>query len=532
MDAVTTTAIDVHRGPNGVLDISEDQPMHSIDDNRGPSMNGVLMEQQQAMQQPALYDMDLERMQTELFKGRYLVPKDFLDDVRKILWNADVRQREDPDRLHKAQAMYTAAEVSIQEFDPQLRQDCERTAARERQRREERRKGKGKERQKEQNGVVVGARRSARNEGLEPEHRITDVGKLERQLKRQRGEEGSGLDSNASELDAHGLPLADGGRNTKRSKLVDEVDDDRDPLDTLASSRPGTEPRVSHSVRFDTGHIEPMAPLRPVVDVQQHFLSPNHHFEQNHQPHYQQPQNIPVPMNNLLHPQNGYHSYNPYDEQRFPDQMAVDTTPQRSSGFDPILLNPMPPPYLVPPFAPRPTNGDPFNFPMSDPTDPFNSEPNPQHYSNQPPTESFTQMLNAPLTPTPPPQKTLPQVHVSHDPLSAMKIDSALEQRRSPLPPVATSTPPPERVATPMVVERTPTPPLPEFHVTESFVSDLRYILKTRTGSLTIEQLEQLRATCLGTIWRQRKEWDRDELVTQLIKEVNEYIDEVAEYDE
>ena len=510
-----------------------------LDGDRGPSMNGVLMEQQQLVQQPPLCDMDLERMQTELFKGRYLIPKDFLDDVGKILWNAEVRQHEDLDRLHKAQAMFTAAEVSIQEFDPQLRLDCERTAVRERQRREERRKekGKDKERQKEQNGVVVGARRSARNEGLEPEHRITDVGKLERQLKRQRGEEGSGVDSNPSELEAHGLPMADGGRNAKRSRLIDKIDDERDPLDTLASSRPGTESRPSHSVRFDTGHIEPMAPLRPVSQTHQHFLSPNHHFEQNHQPHYPQPQNFPVPMNNsmsnLLHPQNGFHPYNPvYDDQRFPDQMAVDTTPQRPSGFDPILLNPMPQPYIVPPFAPRPTNGDPFHFPMVDPTDPFNSTPHPQHYNSQPRTESFTQLLNAPLTPTPPPQKMLPQVHAPRDPSPAMNTDSVLDQHRSPLPPVATSTPPLERVATPMVVERSPTPPLPEFHITESFISDLRYILKTRTDSLTIEQLEQLRATCLGTTWRHRKEWDRDELVTKLIKEVNDFIDEVAEYDE
>jgi hypothetical protein len=36
--------------------------------------------------------------------------------------------------------MYTAAEVSIQEFDPQLTKDCDRVAPRERQRREEGRK--------------------------------------------------------------------------------------------------------------------------------------------------------------------------------------------------------------------------------------------------------------------------------------------------------------------------------------------------------------------------------------------------------
>ncbi len=162
--------------------------------------------------------------------------------------------------------------------------------------------------------------------------------------------------------------MADGGRNAKRSRLIDEIDDERDPLDTLASSRPGTELRPLHSVRFDTGHIEPMAPLRPVSQTQSAFPQPKSSLRAEHQPHYPQPQNFSVStnssMSNLLHPQNGFHPYNPvYDDQRFPDQMSVDTTPQRPSGFDPILLNPMPQPYIVPPFAPRPTNGDPFPFP-------------------------------------------------------------------------------------------------------------------------------------------------------------------------
>ena len=101
-------------------------------------MNGI-MERQQIMQQvPPFFDMDSERMQTELFKGRYLTPRDFLEDVHKTVHNAEARAHKDQERLHKAQAMYTAAEVSIQEFDPQLALDCDRMAPRERQRREER----------------------------------------------------------------------------------------------------------------------------------------------------------------------------------------------------------------------------------------------------------------------------------------------------------------------------------------------------------------------------------------------------------
>ena len=82
-----------------------------------------------------------------------------------------------------------------------------------------------------------------------------------------------------------------------------------------------------------------------------------------------------------------------------------------------------------------------------------------------------------------------------------------------------------------MAVERprTPTPPLPDFHVSSSLVDELRLVLKERTAELTIEEPEQLRASCLGTVWRHRKEWDRDALVEQLIKDVKNFVAEVKQ---
>jgi len=80
-----------------------------------------------------------------------------------------------------------------------------------------------------------------------------------------------------------------------------------------------------------------------------------------------------------------------------------------------------------------------------------------------------------------------------------------------------------------MIIERTPTPPLPDFHVSPELVSSLRQLLTSDTTGLTIEQLEQLRATCLGTVWRHRKDWDRNELVTELLKEMKEFVEEVME---
>jgi hypothetical protein len=83
-----------------------------------------------------------------------------------------------------------------------------------------------------------------------------------------------------------------------------------------------------------------------------------------------------------------------------------------------------------------------------------------------------------------------------------------------------------------MVVERSPTPPLPEFHVSQFLLSELCQLLKDRTAGLSVEQLEQLRATSLGTVWRHRKEWNRDALVQELLKDVREFIEEVGESDD
>jgi hypothetical protein len=90
LHTVTIAVFDIHpqrNGPDGIIDITGDQsPV-------GPSgaMNGI-MELQEIMQQaPPLFDMDLERTQTDLFKGRFITPRDFLEDVYKMVHNAQIR---------------------------------------------------------------------------------------------------------------------------------------------------------------------------------------------------------------------------------------------------------------------------------------------------------------------------------------------------------------------------------------------------------------------------------------------------------
>jgi len=452
--------VEVQTAPNGIIEI--------IDEERttGQGANGVVnvhpeqqlqqqQQQQQMMNSPqhlVLFDMDLERMHLDLYKGKYLTPQDFLDDVEKIVHNAGVRMDEDPDRLYKAQAMLTAAQVSIHEFDPGLRIECDRMAPRERQRREEhkksREKGKGRA---DDVAHAVGTRRSARHNGQQPELSITDPLKLERKLKRQR--------SNEDPVDSHGSSEENGdGRDAKRSKhSVTSDDDDRDLLNIVGptSSQPHPPPRHA-TVRF-ANDILPMRALEEEPSLMN-----------------------PSPMNGL--------------EQE--PELPPSPSPRKATGFDPFLLHPIPPAgYTYPNAAPFPSLMNAMIFPAS------SSAPASFPSFQQPDNQAF---VSAPI----------PQASAPHTPIpteaAVMSVVSVDEEPQ------------------PMVIERTPTP-LPEFHVDQSLMADLKDGLRDTTASLTVEQLEQLRATCLGCIWRHRKAWDRNALVRELEEIVKEFMDEVVE---
>ena len=78
-----------------------------------------------------------------------------------------------------------------------------------------------------------------------------------------------------------------------------------------------------------------------------------------------------------------------------------------------------------------------------------------------------------------------------------------------------------------MEVQRTPSP-VPDFVVDEERLYALGRMLRDDTASLTVEQLEQLRATCLGCVWRHRSQWDRSELISELMENVKVFIEEVS----
>lgn len=570
-------------------------------------------------------------MHTLLYKGHYLTPQSFMDDVGKIVHNADVRSHEDVDRLHKAQAMFTAAQVSLLEFDATFRMECERMAGRERQRMEAHDKEKAKQKEKgsrtgsEERADGVQTRRSTRSNGFAMELvTMTDPVKLERRLKRQReaGENSGAERDTSADVDLDG-PDANGERDHKRSKMLV---DDEDDLNIRT-------PQSQRHVRFG-------APGMPhIVDPLPAEAGHHHHGPQgfvpgpsplaNYQMHHQHQQPIPPPMfgqpqqhfqqqaNHHLHPHSQPHFNGqqlPQQSPMFPpsDRMGMHDSyqqPRNHGGFDPTLLNPTSPTMEAGPGfhnainmgpqvhpqgmggmsamahanlfnQPGPSNqvanfgqqgypqqhqhqqnwgqpqhnlhqhGQPMPSMFNDPNDPFGAPPAPQQ--QQQPQSQYLEpahqnnQLHVPQAPsvnrTPSPNRLQSILRNSRTPdperrgtpngapsdQQPSRTTSESEQQQSGEA-AATAE---EEASNAMIVERSPSPPLPDFHLDEDLLQELRAKLTEKTSGLTIEQLEQLRATCLGEVWRQRKEWDRDSLVKSLLKSVDEFLEEVKELEE
>lgn len=467
--------MEVQAGPNGTVEIVEQhqQQMQQTMSVDPPQINGHVVEGQEPIivveqpppppPKPHLYDMDLERVHIELYRNKYLTPFDFFHDIRKIVHNAEVCAIDDLERLHRAQAMLTATEVSLNDFDQAFRLECERTAVRERKRRDdrkrqrEREKAERREKEKEtqvaevidpNNPYAPGTRRSARNTGQEPEVAITDPLQLERRLKRGRSAEGNVTDGCQSSEEAGE------GRSPKRSRVASEDE--------------------QHAVQS----LLPLQFTKSTTPIPDGTLR---------QPHPQ-----------LMHP-----------------------SPRRTGGFDPSLLNPAP----MADGTGFNSNGTPTASVQNGVTPPPPStlsstptmtqqrleSPNPFVIAQQPQQEVPLVTAQAPTDQQPDGRASEEQQNVTHT------------QGEQP-----TELPVPE----PMEIARTPTP-LPDFHIDEYGLEQLKGYLSVSTAELSIEELEQLRATCLATVWRHRTEWDRTALIGELLSIAKEFVQEVlAEDDE
>lgn len=221
--------------------------------------------------------------------------------------------------------------------------------------------------------------------------------------------------------------------------------------------------------------------------------------------------------------------------------MIVDTV--RSSGFDPTLLNPLPPTENVFGTSRTSRTGSPaINQPA--PTTTMNaatsssSMPAPSVYNPLVQPVSYLEFDISSILPLAtstsinpflvPPQAT---DHTHGHGSSRMPSPRPYTSLcRTKTPEIIPITAPTSSASSALIIERPPTP-LPEFHVDKTLLRELQQLLVKTTASLNIEQLEQLRATCLGSVWRHRMDWERDEVVRELMEQVKEFVEEVTELD-
>ncbi|GAB1523765.1 TAT-binding protein-like protein 7, AAA ATPase [Rhizoctonia solani] len=86
----------------------------------------------------------------------------------------------------------------------------------------------------------------------------------------------------------------------------------------------------------------------------------------------------------------------------------------------------------------------------------------------------------------------------------------------------------PPRAIIPMP-DQEPEKPPPPFHIDESRLQTLADHLVHSTSALKVEQLEQLRALCLNCVWSHRSDWDRDDMVGQLMELVTDFVQQVQQ---
>lgn len=441
VDIVTTT-VEVQETVAGeVTEVVNEQVTQDVI-GEPAAVNGIseVPIQEQVQIEPQLFDMDLERMHIDLYREKYLTADDFLDDIRKIVHNTEVRADEDAERMLRAQAMFTAARLSLSDIDAHFRLECDRMAARERKRRDERRKARGKEKAADQ-GTAPGIRRSGRTNGQEPELTITDPVQLERRLKRARSAE-TGQTPSEDERD----------REAKRSRMGSAEGEGEQQV-------PST-PHRPHAVRFmdDPTHPLPAPNFLDVPEAGPSTLTPSSQSRNRSD------------IGSLL---------NPIPSPERPSQDA-DVLPELPPDDSTLALQQV---------GPAPTQLFMDNQP------------------SLPETSSHSQI----------PQTPLPDIPQTGD----VPMEASPSQRPDP----PAEAPPPQDEPMEVFV-REPTP-LPDFVLDETGLSALRDHLRDSTHSLNIEQLEQLRASCLSTVWRHRAEWDRTSLLHELRTLVDNFVDDV-----
>ncbi|KAG8935873.1 hypothetical protein FRC02_005872 [Tulasnella sp. 418] len=492
---------------NGIIDVDGDMTMAN-----GHTAEGEHNVPPAPPRTPRFYDVDLEKMHVKLYYGGFLTPKEFMNDLVRIVANAEV-EPVDNERLFKAQFMYTGARTAILSWEPQFNVECERMASREYERRRQREQRKGKS--KVGNKVpsvdepyAPGTRRSARNNGQEPEMPYhSDPLQLERNLKRQRGEDWIVGPTGSDKESAGEQPST-----PKRIRTSEEVDRAVQVQQSVVDGADMPGPQQSLNMEGDhlnnvheAPHVDSVAMSSRNVRFAAYLGQPNLHAESSHIT----PNGIPAHTGEDSHLHDSELASQPLHLD-WSQALPLATEPAAHSSVAPNFLHLGESSGNDHPTSGLPTSSASHSTLISS----FESShlsadhhiPNPMSISHISETNQHFQH-NA----VPPPTDIDLAMSTQENP--PPRIDVTMDDPNSQQEMVSTTAASPPQSPPPS----TPPPPPPSFHVNTELLAQLETQLLDRTSMMNVEQLEQLRAMLLSCIWQHRADWDREILLRDMV---------------
>ncbi|PWN54474.1 AAA-domain-containing protein [Violaceomyces palustris] len=198
-----------------------------------------------------IWTMTLEKMQKRLYYNGYLTCSAFMEDIAKIVSNAEAAAEVDSDRVFRAHQMRNLANVLMDQYvDVNFRAECERMALRQSAREAEAREAAETAKAAATAArAPSGERQSARIQGMEPELKSpVDVGAIERNSKRSRQ---SSSRNPSVEREANDMDLGDESESRKRARTDAEENVDGDG--STASAANGTQEPLERDLTNGSG---------------------------------------------------------------------------------------------------------------------------------------------------------------------------------------------------------------------------------------------------------------------------------------
>ncbi|BGP12643.1 hypothetical protein JCM10213_008781 [Rhodosporidiobolus nylandii] len=488
------------------------------------------------------HNVDLDSMHSDLYKGYYYTPDDFVTDVLRIQHNAEVNKimENDAEAPVRAGQMVNHTKVMLdQTFDPAFRASCEAMAVRMKEKKgadKDKRKGKGGD-VADEGGVVAAAKEAAVAGGLN--------------ARRSNG---------PTEVDDEVQILEGGGDGTngtaegdaEQASLLKRARDDGEDGEAMEGVEGGEQDGQGPAKRPRQEGSDPSAAAVDLADgqlVASGSGGAGAGLVTGGRANGPSPAPATASLNDLLNPttNSSLLGFAPTDAAtHFSD------APAQSNPFIAAAVPALMPVGAVPSISPHPlTNTAAIPVPGVPPPPTgsvsFLSGAVPAPAASAVAADLFSPSSKAnglvvanggvsrEVTPTPTMAlnrhgSIVPDSQPAHG-QEGGEVPAGAEEGTAPAASASADgeqppAPSPEKERTPTPMEATP-PPLPDFLLPSAAVDALESFLADGTGPLNVDQLEQLRAACFDAVWRGRAEWDRARMVSEIDELAREFVEEV-----